>query len=146
MHRRVDELDAPSPPACLLGGEGLARVKRAVDVTKARVRKLADNTEWIFGRRASRVLGVVALFTVVVTLLLVFLNWYVAPTKPSERKDLVNSTGSRPPRSRPDTHASRRSSAACSGCVAATRLTVFFQRIESLQQRRMRRLSQPATG
>jgi uncharacterized protein YjbI with pentapeptide repeats len=29
------------------------------------------------------------LFAVVVTLLLVFLNWYVAPTKPSEKKDLV---------------------------------------------------------
>jgi len=31
----------------------------------------------------------VALFAVVVVLLLVFLNWYVAPTKPGERKDLV---------------------------------------------------------
>jgi hypothetical protein len=41
------------------------------------------------GRRTARVLGVVALFAVVVTLLLVFLNWYVAPTKPSEKKDLV---------------------------------------------------------
>ena len=64
-------------------------IKRTVDVTKARVRKLADNIEWIFGRRAARVLGVLALFAVVVTLLLVVLNWYVTPTKPSEKKDLV---------------------------------------------------------
>jgi hypothetical protein len=36
-----------------------------------------------------RVLGVVVLFVAVVALLLVFLNWYIAPTKPSEKKDLV---------------------------------------------------------
>ena len=36
-----------------------------------------------------RVLGVLALLAVVVTLLFVFLNWYVAPTKSSEKKDLV---------------------------------------------------------
>jgi hypothetical protein len=38
-----------------------------------------------FGRRAVRVVGVVALLV----LLFLILNWYVAPTKPSERKDLV---------------------------------------------------------
>src|SRR5215208_7788629 len=42
-----------------------------------------------FGRRAVRVVGVVALLVVVVVLLFLILNWYVAPTKPSERKDLV---------------------------------------------------------
>jgi len=42
-----------------------------------------------FKRRAVRVVGVVALLAVVVTLLFLLLNWYVAPTKPSERKDLV---------------------------------------------------------
>jgi hypothetical protein len=31
----------------------------------------------------------VALFAIVVTLLFAFLNWYVAPIKPSEKKDLV---------------------------------------------------------
>lgn len=36
-----------------------------------------------------RVLGLVVLFVIVVVALLVFLHWYVAPTKPSERKDLV---------------------------------------------------------
>jgi Pentapeptide repeats (8 copies) len=65
------------------------RLKRVVDVTRARAGKLAHNAEWIFGRRAARVLGVVTLFAVVVALLLVVLNWYVAPTKPSEKKDLV---------------------------------------------------------
>ena len=81
------------------GGRGLAddsergklsrAIKTAVDVTKVRGGKLADTAEWVFGGRAARVLGVVALFVVVVALLLVFLNWYVAPTKPSEKKDLV---------------------------------------------------------
>jgi len=81
------------------GGRGLADdsehgklsrgIKRAVDVTRARAGKLADTAEWVFGRRAARVLGVVALFAVVVTLLMVFLNLYVGPTKPGEKKDLV---------------------------------------------------------
>ena len=65
------------------------RIKRAVDATRARIRKLGDNAEWIFGGRAARVLGFVVLFAIVVALLLVFLNWYIAPTKPSDKKDLV---------------------------------------------------------
>ncbi len=81
------------------GGRGLANdnehgklsrgIKKAFDVTKARAGKLTNNAEWVFGRRTARVLGVVGLFAVVVTLLLMFLNWYVAPTKPSDKKDLV---------------------------------------------------------
>jgi len=56
---------------------------------------LADDSEHgklsreFFARRPVRVVGVVALFAVVVTVLFLLLNWYVAPTKPSERKDLV---------------------------------------------------------
>jgi uncharacterized protein YjbI with pentapeptide repeats len=65
------------------------RIKSAVDGTKARARKLADTAEWVFGRRAVHVLGAVVLLAVVVALLWLFLNWYVAPTKPSEKKDLV---------------------------------------------------------
>jgi uncharacterized protein YjbI with pentapeptide repeats len=42
-----------------------------------------------FVRRAVRVVGIVALLVVVVVLLFLVLNWYVAPTKPSERKDLI---------------------------------------------------------
>jgi hypothetical protein len=45
-----------------------------------------------FGSRAVRVVGVVSLLSllvVVVVLLFLILDWYVAPTKPSERKDLV---------------------------------------------------------
>ncbi|MEJ7631323.1 MAG: pentapeptide repeat-containing protein [Rubrobacteraceae bacterium] len=64
-------------------------IKRALDLARARAVKLAHNAEWVFGRRTARVLGVVAFFAVVVALLLVFLNWYVAPTEPSEKKDLV---------------------------------------------------------
>jgi hypothetical protein len=44
---------------------------------------------WFFGTGAVRVVGVVALLAVVGALLFLLLNWYVAPTKPSERKDLV---------------------------------------------------------
>ena len=36
-------------------------IKKAVDGTKAWVKNLAQNAEWIFGRRAARVLGVVVL-------------------------------------------------------------------------------------
>jgi hypothetical protein len=40
-------------------------------------------------RRATRVVGVVVLGAVGVAILFILLNWYVAPTKPSDRKDLV---------------------------------------------------------
>jgi hypothetical protein len=70
-------------------GKFASRIKSALDATKAKAKKLSDEAEWVFGRRTWRVLGVGALFAVVVALLLVFLNWYVAPTKPSDKKDLV---------------------------------------------------------
>jgi hypothetical protein len=60
-------------------------------------RGLAANSEhekpWrrFFKSRATRVVGVVVLGVVVVAVLFVLLNWYVAPTKPSERKYLVQS-------------------------------------------------------
>jgi hypothetical protein len=56
---------------------------------------LADDREigkllrGFFGRRAVRVVAIVALFVVVVVLLFLVLNWYVDPKKPGERKDLV---------------------------------------------------------
>jgi hypothetical protein len=52
-------------------------------------RKIKELLRGFFGRRAVRVVGVVALLVVVVVLLFLVLNWYVDPTKPSERKDLV---------------------------------------------------------
>jgi hypothetical protein len=64
-------------------------IKADLDKTRARASKFAHDAEWAFGKRTARVLGVVTLFAVVVALLLVFLDWYVAPTKPSERKNLV---------------------------------------------------------
>jgi hypothetical protein len=70
-------------------GKFSSRIKLAVDATNAKAKEFADEAEWVFGRRAARVLGVVALFAVVVALLLVFVDWYVAPNKPSERKDLL---------------------------------------------------------
>ncbi len=64
-------------------------IKKTLVAARARVGRLADNVEWVLGRRAARVLGVAVLFVVVVAVLLVFLDWYIAPQKPSEKKDLV---------------------------------------------------------
>jgi uncharacterized protein YjbI with pentapeptide repeats len=64
-------------------------IRADLDWTRAKASKVADAAEWAFGRRTARVLGVVMLFTVVVALLLVFLDWYIAPTKPGDKKDLV---------------------------------------------------------
>jgi uncharacterized protein YjbI with pentapeptide repeats len=53
-------------------------------------RKIGGPLRKFFRRRAVRVVGGVALLVVVVVVLLfLVLNWYVAPTKPSERKDLI---------------------------------------------------------
>jgi hypothetical protein len=64
-------------------------IKADLDKTRARASKFADAAEWAFGKRTARVFGIVMLFAVVVTLLLVFLDWYIAPTKPGDKKDLV---------------------------------------------------------
>ena len=70
-------------------GKFAGRIKPALDATKAKAKKLSDEADWVFGRRTWRVLGVVALFAVVVALLFLLLNWYVSPTKASDKKDLV---------------------------------------------------------
>jgi hypothetical protein len=64
-------------------------IKADLDKTRAKASKFARDAEWAFGRRTVRVLAAVVLFAVVVALLLVFLDWYVAPTKPGAKKDLV---------------------------------------------------------
>jgi hypothetical protein len=64
-------------------------IKADVDKTKSRASKFAAAAEWAFGKKTARVLGVVGLFAVVIILLFLFLNLYVAPTKTSEKKDLV---------------------------------------------------------
>ena len=64
-------------------------IKADVDKTKSRASKFAAAAEWAFGKKTARVLGVVGLFAVVIILLFLLLNLYVAPTKPSEKKDLV---------------------------------------------------------
>jgi hypothetical protein len=63
--------------------------RTAVEDVKAICKVLAADAESIFGRRMARGLGVLVLAAVIVTILFVLLNWYVAPTKPSGRKDLV---------------------------------------------------------
>jgi hypothetical protein len=64
-------------------------VKVDVDKTRIWARKFATAAEWALGKKTARVLGVLALFVVVVVLLFVFLNLYVAPNYPGQRKDLV---------------------------------------------------------
>jgi hypothetical protein len=70
-------------------GKFWTRIKTTLDRTKARIRRIASEFEWAFGRRATRVLGLTVVPAVVVGALLAFLNWYIAPEKPGERKDLV---------------------------------------------------------
>jgi hypothetical protein len=64
-------------------------IKADLDKTRDKATKFAHDAEWTLGGRTVRVLVAGVLFAVVVALLAVFLNWYVAPTKPSEKKDLV---------------------------------------------------------
>jgi hypothetical protein len=70
-------------------GKFARRVKTALDTTREKAKKFSDEVDWAFGRRTARVLGGVMLFAAVVALLLVFLDWYIAPTKPGDKKDLV---------------------------------------------------------
>jgi len=63
------------------GGRGLAGSSE-----NEKLRKLLRA---FFKRRLTRVVGVVVLGAVVVAVFFLLLNWYVAPTKPSDRKDLV---------------------------------------------------------
>src|ERR671910_806152 len=63
------------------GGHGLA-----VNSEQGKLWKLLRG---LFKSRTTRVVGVVVLVAVVVSVLFLLLNWYVAPTKPSARKDLV---------------------------------------------------------
>jgi hypothetical protein len=50
---------------------------------------LAAYAESVLGKRAARVLGVLALFAVVVALLLVLLNWFISPDTAQERQGLA---------------------------------------------------------
>lgn len=63
--------------------------KTAVEDANALAIVLAMDAEAVFGRRTARVVGLLVLFAVVVVALLLLLEWYIAPTKPGERKDLV---------------------------------------------------------
>lgn len=49
------------------------------DLDKTRASKFADAAEWAFGKKTARVLGVLALFAVVVALLFLSLHLYGAP-------------------------------------------------------------------
>jgi hypothetical protein len=53
------------------------------------VRKIKELLRGFFGRRAVRVVGVVALLVVVVVLLFLVLNWYVAPSGATQKQALV---------------------------------------------------------
>jgi uncharacterized membrane protein YbhN (UPF0104 family) len=67
----------------------------AVEDAKALAMGFAMEAETLLGRRTARVLGVlvlaVALATVIV-LLMLFLDWYIDPTKPEQRKDVLTLT------------------------------------------------------
>jgi uncharacterized protein YjbI with pentapeptide repeats len=63
--------------------------KSTVENAKALTTVLAMEAESVFGRRTARVLGVVALFVVVVALFWVFLHWYISPDDAKERQGLA---------------------------------------------------------
>lgn len=63
--------------------------KTAVEDAKALATVLAMEAEAVLGRGTARVVGLLMLFAVVVVVPLLFLDWYIDPTKPGERKDLV---------------------------------------------------------
>lgn len=50
---------------------------------------LASQAESVLGRRTARFLGIVGAFAVTVVVLLTFLDWYIDPGTPGERKDLI---------------------------------------------------------
>ena len=54
-------------------------IKADLDKTRARASEFANAAEWAFGKKTARVLGVLALFAVVVALLFLSLHLYVAP-------------------------------------------------------------------
>jgi hypothetical protein len=64
-------------------------IKTDLDKTRSKASKFAAAAEWAFGKKTARVLGALALFVVVRALLLMFLNWYIAPITPSDKKDLI---------------------------------------------------------
>jgi Pentapeptide repeats (8 copies) len=64
-------------------------IKADLDKNRTRASRFAATAEWAFGKKTARVLGVLALFAVVVALLFVSLDLYVAPKYASGRKDLA---------------------------------------------------------
>src|SRR5688500_14204027 len=64
-------------------------LKTAIEDVKAVVTVVAMEAESVLGRRASRYLGVLVLFILVVSTLLAFLNWYIAPSSAEQKQALV---------------------------------------------------------
>src|SRR5215203_2092357 len=63
--------------------------KTAIEDVKAVVTVGAMEAESVLGRRTSRFLGVLVLFILVVSTLLAFLNWYIAPSSAEQKQALV---------------------------------------------------------
>jgi hypothetical protein len=61
----------------------------AVEDAKAAATVLAIEAESALGRRTARFLGVLGIFAIAVVMLLIVLDWYIDPSKPGERKDLI---------------------------------------------------------
>lgn len=63
--------------------------RAAVADAKALPTLLAMEAEPVLGRRTARIVGVLALFAVVVGVLLALLDWYIAPTDAKQKQALV---------------------------------------------------------
>jgi hypothetical protein len=63
--------------------------RTAVKDAKAVATVLAMEAESVFGKRTARFLAVLGAFAIAIVMLLIFLDWYIDPSTPAERKDLI---------------------------------------------------------
>jgi hypothetical protein len=63
--------------------------RTALETVKSVATVLGMEAESILGRRTARLLGILALFAVVVGVLLALLDWYIAPTDAEQKQALV---------------------------------------------------------
>jgi hypothetical protein len=80
--RRNTDMAGPAPSE-------KRNLNTAVQDGKALVTVLGMEAESVLGKRTARVVGFLALIAVTVAALLLFLDWYIDPGKPDQRKDLI---------------------------------------------------------
>jgi uncharacterized protein YjbI with pentapeptide repeats len=64
-------------------------IRTALEEAKAVARALSLHAESVLGRGTARFFGIAGAFAAAVVIILMFLDWYIAPETPGERKDLI---------------------------------------------------------